>query len=200
MSALGRGFWRLVCAVKRSLFGTIWITTARHQQPSHTQTGALTPTALAEEASMVAFLLPGHAWRSPCWSPARSAEHRSGVRRRAGPPRTDCGSMSTAPDIKVASFPRRPFPDDGLGPENRLPSRQLATAGLRAPAIGLEVTEESVKADRRFAVPRCWSGDSNCRSHPTRSLVSRRIGTDLLQRQTLSCEVRPAGGSQCLVG
>src|SRR5262245_27156805 len=28
-------------------------------------------------------------------------------------------------------------------------------------------------ADLRFAVPRCWSGgDSNCRSHPTRSLVA----------------------------
>ena len=49
-----------------------------------------------------------------------------------------------------------------------------------------------MKADRRFALTRCWSGgDSNCRSHPTKSLVSRRIGTDLLQPQTLSCEVRP---------
>jgi hypothetical protein len=32
-----------------------------------------------------------------------------------------------------------------------------------------------------LALTRCWSGgDSNCRSHPTKSLVSRRIGTDLL--------------------
>jgi hypothetical protein len=47
---------------------------------------------------------------------------------------------------------------------------------------------------RRFAVPRCWSRrDSNCRSHPTKSLVSRRIGTDFLEPQTLSCEVRPLG-------
>ena len=36
-----------------------------------------------------------------------------------------------------------------------------------------------------FAATPCWSeGDSNCRSHPTKSLVSRRIGTDLLQPQT----------------
>ena len=41
-------------------------------------------------------------------------------------------------------------------------------------------------------MPRCWSGgDSNCRSHPTKSLVSRRIGTDLRHPQTLSCGGAP---------
>ena len=40
--------------------------------------------------------------------------------------------------------------------------------------------------DRRFAVPRCWSkGDSNCRSHPTKSLVYRRIVTDLFATASL---------------
>ena len=51
---------------------------------------------------------------------------------------------------------------------------------------------EASERDRRLAVPRCWSrGDSNRRSHPTKSLVCRRIGTDLWQPQTSRCEVRP---------
>jgi GAF domain-containing protein len=45
------------------------------------------------------------------------------------------------------------------------------------------------ETDRRFALTRWWSeGDSNCRSHPTKSLVCRRLGTDCLQPQTSSFE------------
>jgi hypothetical protein len=34
--------------------------------------------------------------------------------------------------------------------------------------------------DRRFAAPRCWSGgDLNRRSHPPKSVVYPRFGTDL---------------------
>ena len=40
--------------------------------------------------------------------------------------------------------------------------------------------EQKMRWDQRFAVTRCWSrGDSNRRSHPTKSSVCRRIGTDL---------------------
>jgi hypothetical protein len=38
----------------------------------------------------------------------------------------------------------------------------------------------AIERDRRFALTRCWSGgDSNCRSHPTKSLVSGRVEADL---------------------
>ena len=53
----------------------------------------------------------------------------------------------------------------------------------------VELNDELVwrksRRDRRFAVPRCWSeGDSNPRSHPTKSRVCRRLGTDLFAPQT----------------
>src|SRR5215472_12755073 len=48
------------------------------------------------------------------------------------------------------------------------------------------------KRDLQLALTRCWSGgDSNSRSHPTKSLVFRRIGTDLFCNRKLAVEPRP---------
>jgi hypothetical protein len=44
-----------------------------------------------------------------------------------------------------------------------------------------------MKADRGFALTRCGSGgDSNRRSHPTKSLICRRIGVPLCDRSLMA--------------